>query len=140
MVARPFKKNEEAHQIKVDSYVLETNVHFPTDLNLAWDAARKIIDLTDRLTTELGLSGWRIKAYWKKSIKNPMRDCSRANKSGGANKQKSITMSATHYLAKLYQHEDKPGATLAQVRSQPLSPKKIFELQNISDFPPPHRD
>jgi len=28
-----------ALEIKVDSYVLETDVHFPTDLNLLWDAA-----------------------------------------------------------------------------------------------------
>jgi len=33
-----------ALEIKVDSYVLETDVHFPTDLNLLWDAGRKCVD------------------------------------------------------------------------------------------------
>jgi len=37
-----FKKNDRAAlaplAVKVDSYVLETDVHFPTDLNLLWDA------------------------------------------------------------------------------------------------------
>lgn len=32
-------------QIKVDSHVLETDVHFPTDLNLTFDAGRKCLDL-----------------------------------------------------------------------------------------------
>ena len=34
-----------ALEIKADSYVLETDVHFPTDLNLLWDAGRKCVDL-----------------------------------------------------------------------------------------------
>ena len=29
----------------MDTYVLETDVHFPTDLNLLWDAGRKCVDL-----------------------------------------------------------------------------------------------
>lgn len=40
-----FKKKEEPIRAKTDSYVLETNVHFPTDLNLLWDAQRKCLDL-----------------------------------------------------------------------------------------------
>src|SRR5947209_17928528 len=44
-----FKKKEgggaEPIRAKADSYVLETNVHFPTDLNLLWDAKRKWQDL-----------------------------------------------------------------------------------------------
>ncbi|MEJ7587052.1 MAG: hypothetical protein WKI04_05775 [Ferruginibacter sp.] len=35
------KKEEEALKLKTDSYALETNVHFPTDLNLLWDSLRK---------------------------------------------------------------------------------------------------
>jgi len=33
-----FKKKDEPIRAKTDSYVLETNVHFPTDVNLLWDA------------------------------------------------------------------------------------------------------
>ena len=32
-----------ALEVKVDSYGLETDVHFPTDLNLLWDAGRKCV-------------------------------------------------------------------------------------------------
>lgn len=128
------KKNEEAHQIKVDSYVLETNVHFPTDLNLAWDAARKIIDLTSRLAADLGLPGWRKKAHWKTSIKTPMRNCSRASKSGGANKQERIIEAATAYLAKLYQLEEKFCATLQEFKKHPLSLLQLCEIEAIENW------
>jgi hypothetical protein len=97
----PFKKNDEAHRIKIDRYDLETNVHFLTDLNLAWDAARKTINLTSRLTADLRLPGWRKKSHWKKGIKKAMRDCSQAGKGGGANKQGRLIRAATDYLGVL---------------------------------------
>jgi transposase, IS5 family len=33
---------------KCDTYVCETNVHYPTDINLLWDAARKTTQLADQ--------------------------------------------------------------------------------------------
>jgi hypothetical protein len=42
-----------------DSYVVETHVHFPTDINLLWDALRKTIMLTMKLCDGLGAQGWR---------------------------------------------------------------------------------
>ena len=37
-----------ALEIKGDTDVLETDVHFPTDLNLLWDAGRKCVDLIEK--------------------------------------------------------------------------------------------
>ena len=50
-----------ALEIKVDSYVLETDVHFPTDLNLLLDAGRKCVDLIVKYRDQFGyaLPGWR---------------------------------------------------------------------------------
>ena len=63
------KKAEEplVLELKTDSYVLETNVHFPTDLNLLWDSMRKCLDMVGKLAKASGISympGWReIKSY-----------------------------------------------------------------------------
>ncbi|MEA3448958.1 MAG: hypothetical protein U9Q98_11025 [Bacteroidota bacterium] len=38
------KKGNTALRLKSDSFVVESNVHFPTDYNLLWDSARKCID------------------------------------------------------------------------------------------------
>ena len=47
-----FAKKDDAPvaalEVKVDTYVLETDVHFPTDLNLLWDAGRKCVDLIEK--------------------------------------------------------------------------------------------
>ncbi len=43
-----------ALEVKVDTCVLETDVHFPTDLNLLWDAGRKCVDLIVKYRDPLG--------------------------------------------------------------------------------------
>jgi len=40
------KKETEALQVKIDSFVTEANVHFPTDYNLLWDSGRKCLDVS----------------------------------------------------------------------------------------------
>jgi hypothetical protein len=44
--------------LKADSFVVESNVHFPTDYNLLWDSARKCLDMTGKFLNKA--SGIRI--------------------------------------------------------------------------------
>ncbi len=63
------KKNEELN-VKVDTYVLETNVHFPTDMNLLWDAGRKSIDIIAHIIKgSIEDFGWRKHHDWQKRLK-----------------------------------------------------------------------
>ncbi len=64
-----FKKKEEKIEAKVDSYVLESNIRFPTDLNLLWDACRSAIRIISKLYKEYNLSGWRKFKDWRKKNK-----------------------------------------------------------------------
>jgi hypothetical protein len=48
---------------RCDSFVVETDVHYPTDVNLLWDAIRKVITLTARQCDELGVTEWRQEKY-----------------------------------------------------------------------------
>lgn len=67
------KKEPEALKLKTDSYVLETNVHFPTDLNLLWDSSRKCLDIIETLQKEINLPGWRKIKHIRKTIKSIFR-------------------------------------------------------------------
>ena len=63
------KKNEKLN-VKVDTYVLETNVHFPTDINLQWDAGRKSIELIAHIIKDSQEDiGWRKHHDWRKRLK-----------------------------------------------------------------------
>ena len=75
------KKDVPALRGRCDSFVLETNVHYPTDINLLWDAMRKTITLTARLCEEHGLSTWRQSAYNLRLIKRKMRSAQNKKRS-----------------------------------------------------------
>jgi len=53
------KKEDEGLRLKTDSFVVETNVHFPTDLNLLWDSMRKCFDTVEELNEVTKMKGWR---------------------------------------------------------------------------------
>jgi len=52
---------------------VETDVHFPTDINLLLDAMRKVIVLTARLCLAFGVEGWRQSKHNLKNIKKLYR-------------------------------------------------------------------
>jgi len=77
-----FKKKEtEALRLKTDSFVVESNVHFPTDYNLLWDSARKCISSIKKLLEKYPeIAGWRNLKYWFRILKNQMRAISQSKK------------------------------------------------------------
>jgi hypothetical protein len=53
------KKKDEQLTGSCDSFVTKTDVHFPTDINLLYDAIRKMITLTMRICCSVNISDWR---------------------------------------------------------------------------------
>ena len=87
-------------EIKADSYVLETDVHFPTDLNLLWDSGRKCVDLIEGfLASGHALSGWRKFKDWRRQLKNLQRTASQIVYRGGPNKEARVKKAVREYLA-----------------------------------------
>lgn len=62
---------------RCDSFVVETDVHFPTDINLLWDAARKVLTLTHRFSEEVGIEGWRQAPHLLRKVKRLFRSVQR---------------------------------------------------------------
>lgn len=67
------KEKEESLKLKTDSYVLETNVHFPTDLNLLWDSSRKCLGAIELLLEHTSLKGWRKIKHIYRTLKSQFR-------------------------------------------------------------------
>src|SRR5271157_3026534 len=89
-----------ALEIKVDTYVLETDVHFPTDLNLLWDAGRKCVDLVEQFRRSgCALPGWRKAKDWRRQLKNLQRTTSQIVYRGGPNKEARVKSAVRGYLA-----------------------------------------
>jgi hypothetical protein len=98
------KKEDEALRLKTDSYVLETNIHFPTDLNLLWDALRKGLDTVGKLQSQSDLEGWRKLKLIRRNIKSIFRKTSQAVFRGKQEKQKKQAVQQyLHQATKLEQ-------------------------------------
>jgi hypothetical protein len=67
------KKEDEALRGRCDSFVVETHVHYPTDINLLYDAMRKIITLTGRWCEHKQVSDWRQHQHNVRHLKRLMR-------------------------------------------------------------------
>ena len=95
------KKEEEALRLKTDSFVVESNVHFPTDYNLLWDSARKCLDMVDKFLKKYPeIPGWRKMGDWYRQLKNSMRAVGKASSSGGKNKEQRIKQAVRYCLSK----------------------------------------
>ena len=92
------KKEGEKIRVKIDSYVLESTVHFPTDINLLLDSGRKIIETLEKIIEEVSIEGWRKSKHWKRSLKNLSRTIGRISRGGGKQKEKRIKQEVKKYL------------------------------------------
>jgi len=75
------KKLDEILKASCDSFVVETDVHHPTDINLLFDAMRKTILLTMALCEGLELPGWRQGSYLLKKVKKLFRKAQKLKRS-----------------------------------------------------------
>ena len=67
------KSPDDGLNVRADSFVVETDVHYPTDINLLLDALRKGIETCAGLCAELDLSDWRQSAYNIRCLKKAYR-------------------------------------------------------------------
>jgi len=121
-----FKKKEGLQPIraKTDSYVLETNVHFPTDLNLLWDGQRKCLDLICPLMSSHQLPGWRKAKAWRRKLKSQMIGLTRLARGGGPNKEQRRRAAAQEYVQDSYRFEQKLFEALESLPA----PESIVEI------------
>lgn len=67
------KKNDVNLSGRCDSFVVKTDVHFPTDINLLFDATRKTIEECVQLSELHGITGWRQGQHNIKTFKKQYR-------------------------------------------------------------------
>ncbi len=112
-------------RLKTDSFVVETNTHFPTDYNLLWDSARKCIAVAKKLQ----VPGWRKSNSWGKALKNLMRRVGQTNKGGGKNKEERLEKVVNQYLKKARVLEKKVAHLLNTYEAPtPMQTKQTEEL------------
>lgn len=131
MVSNYLKKKEEAVvlQLKTDSFAAETNVHFPTDLNLLYDSLRKGLETVAHICEQdKTIKGWRKHKAVISSVKSLFRVASH-KVFKGKNEAEKI-QSVKNYLHKARVINKK----LIEVKSITASPVTAMALQEYTDY------
>ncbi len=132
------KKNQNLTG-RCDSFVVKTHVHYPTDINLLFDAIRKVITLTASYADREQLDGWRQQRHHVKKIKRAYRasqQCKRSTSTCEKKKQQQKNVIANKHQAYLDLSTEiirKSQATLKEERSsiQMVSAIKALEIRDF---------
>lgn len=73
---------------RCDSFVVETDVHYPTDITLLWDALRKLIIGCGRVSHRKGLGGWGKYRYNLRQVKRLLRQVQKVKASTSSDEKK----------------------------------------------------
>ena len=139
-----FKKKEmERLFVKTDSFVVESNVHFPTDYNLLWDSARKSINSINWFKAKYPchVDGWRKIKDWFRSLKSLSREVGQTSASGGKGKGKRLKGVVSQYLTKagaFLEKVEKSKAGLPIIEITDIA--KIYELEHFVELLDKHID
>ncbi len=132
------KKDREDLKGSCDSFVVETDVHYPTDINLLFDAIRKTIILIMSLCSQLGIDGWRqglnnirkIKRYFRKAQQTKRSTSKNQNKK--AEREQLIINAHIAYIELVQSFLNKVKETITKI--QPLDIILQLKVQKIEKY------
>lgn len=119
--------------------MVETHVHYPTDINLLWDAMRKTIEIAADLARTYGLTEWRQSAYNLRQLKKLYRQAQKLKHSSSKDeakrqKKQAATREAHRvYLEQAQHHLDRALGTRDRLADVVLWEGLLGELGEFMD-------
>lgn len=117
------KKLSEPLLARCDSFVVETDVHYPTDISLLWDAMRCLILLVGRASEKYGIAGWRQYRFNADQLRRKLRAVQNVRRSPSqdeSKKERALTRihdCVREYLSEAQHYVDKSKQAREALRS-----------------------
>lgn len=74
---------DAVESVRGDTFVVETNIHYPTDSSLIGDGLRKLVEHAVPLAKQFGIAGWRQYGHLLKKLKKQLRLINKTSRSKG---------------------------------------------------------
>lgn len=127
-------------KVRADSFVAETNIHWPTESSLIRAGVRKIIALSLTLCAALDLRGWRQHSQLLTKVKRLARDIDRIAAKQGPNYQQRLKLRYRKLLKVSGKIVKRARALLAAATSRGCDAALLHELQDLVKFTDQVRD
>lgn len=118
-------------KVRADSFVAETNIHWPSESSLIHDGVRKIIALCLALRATLDLPGWRQRAHLLIKVKRLARDIDRIAAKKGPNYQQRLKPKYRDLLKVSGKIVKRAQALLAEATSRGGDAAGLHELRTF---------
>jgi IS5 family transposase len=108
-------------RVRGDSFVVQKNIHYPTDANLIFDGVRKSIELSIRAANAYSITGWKQNDSLLKKIKQVLRKIQKTSRSKQKNKEEQLKSLYQELIERVHRITSKcldTISTLALIRSK----------------------
>lgn len=124
-------------ECRIDSFVVETDVHFPTDLSLQWDGVRTIIRECRNAALYYSIRGWRESESLLKKIHKRYRECQLVRKGkpkkedSVKRKQENEIKTVTAYCDSVETIISKAQGFIVELRKQKNSKRRVEKIESF---------
>jgi hypothetical protein len=119
---------------RVDSFVVETNIHYPTESSLMFDGVRVILALCVELSLSYGLNGWRQHEHLLKKVKKMAHKIGRISSRKGPNYQKRLKKHYGEMLKQVRKIIDRASDLREQLIVLDLQGKSLLQCTQLQTF------
>jgi len=126
---------EAIHTVRADSFVVQTNIHYPTESTLILDGTRKVIELCADLAGSFDLPGWRQQAHLLRKTKQIVRVIGRQARSRSRKQKRKLRQSYQTLLRRSKRVLDRAAELIHTLETEcDLDMASIGTLADLQEF------
>lgn len=125
---------DAAVSIRADSFVIETNIHYPTESSLLLDGVRKFVPLCVNLACDFGVEGWRQSAHLITKIKKLKQNIGRIAASKSPKKKDVLKSLYDDLISRVTQLLKRAGELVKYARNSSSSEATILRISEIEHW------
>ena len=123
-----------AVSIRADSFVIETNIHYPTESSLLLDGVRKFVPLCVNLACDFGVEGWRQSAHLVTKIKKLKQNIGRIAASKSPKKKDVLKSLYDDLISRVTQLLERASELIKYSRNASSSEATILRISEIEHW------
>lgn len=125
---------EAVKTVRVDSFVVETDIHYPSESSLIVDGVRIILQLCVLLAASFDLEGWRQHDHLLRKVKGIARQIARISSRKGPNYKRRLKAQYSKLLERAQIILRRARKLCDELESRPLGSTELAHLERLRTF------